>query len=350
MKNYIYLVLVVLLFSCKKEDEAPMVNEPHTYTGSVCASGYPPVISSCLDSLGQLLFFHVPLRQNSIFNSPVDISAKIMQLKGDLTTSIVKDLGQDPFNTSSYTNFTVGSQSGFVPTSCNVSIDMTSDGRLFLCRSDLEAVFLYGSGSFFQYQLLQGITSIEADKKTLYATVGPIYDTAYNLVQWPRIYMIDSSGSMSLYFEFPSTYSFGASGLGGIVNNLIYPIGFAMEATSLSDGSLLVTFGSDNIIYKIDKNKNVSVFNAQISFPVSIDAAFSDEIFVVSPPQYDSNVTMIKPVEVYLLDQVGNKSLIYSGTNSGSVSSGLSHYSVSAASWNRIFLTNPREGNVVLIQ
>ena len=146
----------------------------------------------------------------------------------------------------------------------------------------------------------------------------------------------------------------------------MYPIDVLVDMKFGNDSSLYIACGYDNVIYKLDKNKNLSRFIENIFCPVSIDFDNKGQMFIVSAPKYEqdssSQFFISKPVEVYLLSTDGSLSVIYSGNKIGQggcltddiipgqfmVSD--ANFNINVTSTGSIFLENPLEKNIILIQ
>ncbi len=365
IRGLIYSV-IIFLFACKKDIPTPqLIND----VGS--SDNYPseflrnllPIEGSCIDTVGNLLFFQFPFLNSP--HNPV-ISAKILKAISINSNSTIFDFQSQTFSYGSYTGIQYNGQFGWVPNNGCASLAMTRNGRLYMSYSNTNKIYRIDNDSYYGQWSLSGVIAISAFKNTIYVATAPIYDGSFNISQLPRIYEIDSPvGIPNLYYEFPSTINFNnySGGYSG-GSTTFHPIVFSMSLKMDMDTSLYVAFGYDDVIYKIDKDKNLSTYTSSIPYPTSIDIAENGIMYVASAPGFtiDStfNVTMNKPPQVYTVQQ-GIPNKIYEGSlftplySSGNSTNdplhrvGNSFYSISVISANKVYLVSPLEGKIVCI-
>jgi hypothetical protein len=223
------------------------------------------------------------------------------------------------------------------------------------------------NNTLIDLEFINALTAITSNrKKGIFAIRAPVYTGSYPYVlsTAPVVYEIDSLNIKRIYFIFPNNIVYRNNcGFYGS-ETAMYPADIIIDMAA-DDKNLYVCFGYDNVIYKLDKDKNLSVFIDDISNPESIAIDDFNRFFVVSGPEFrkvkDGYFEMTKPVEVILLDD-SKRTTIYRGELknyggcfsddkvSGTFSVSDANYNISISSTGEIFLEDPLAGQVVLIK
>lgn len=357
--------LIVLFVACKKDDDDYIINAPYNnevpygeYSGNLL-----PVEGSCIDTAGNLLFFQFPFLSSP--NIPI-ISAKILKAVSNNSNSVVFDFQGQTFSYCSYNGIHYNGQNGLVPSNGCASLAMTDNGNLYMSYSNKHTIYRIAGNGYYSQWMLNGVVAISAFNNKIYAATGPIYNNSYNILQLPRIYVMGSPGSLpTLYYEFPSSINFNnySGGLNGS-GNILYPIVYSMSLKMDTDSSLYVAFGYDDVVYKIDKNKNLTTYVSTIPYPTSIDITANGIMYVASAPGFSMDstyhITMNKPPRVFSVQQ-GIPNQIYEGAlftplySTGNTINDPMHritnsfYSISATSSNKVYLVSPAEAKIVRV-
>lgn len=367
MKVCVLLFAIVLIATsaCKKEKQEDIISTPHNYSSSIYRSGIPSPMGGCLDSNENLLTFHLPLLANTTYPYPVSIPAEILLFNNNVDSLII-NFGTRAFSSGHFGSDTINSIPGWTPRSNKVSLAYNKRGWLFMAHNRTNEISLISGNMTVSYKTIYGLTAMTSYGNDLYAMSTNIYDGNGLIIQDPIIHRIDSFGILEDYYDFPANIIFNhnCGTQGG--SQAMYPIDVLVDMKFGNDSSLYIACGYDNVIYKLDKNKNLSRFIENIFCPVSIDFDNKGQMFIVSAPKYEqdssSQFFISKPVEVYLLSTDGSLSVIYSGNKIGQggcltddiipgqfmVSD--ANFNINVTSTGSIFLENPLEKNIILIQ
>lgn len=363
-------MLMALQFSCKKENKITnnTPSSPHVYSSSTYVNNLSAVMGGCLDSNGYLVSFTLPLMQSSSFGSNALISGKIIKNKAPFSDSTLIDFQNTPFSFGSLYSNTINNINGWTPRWARVSLAYTKKGALFMASNNNNGNRLcqISNGNSYQYHVIDGLTAITSLNNDIYAISTPIYNQSLNnILTQATIYKVDSIGNLSTYYTFPSNIIFNSNcGYGsGVQKN--YPLDVLIDIKARKDSSIFIVSGYDNIIYKLDKNKNLSVYCQNIFCPVSIDFDQNNQMYVVSAPKYSTDVNqnsiMTKPIQVYKITN-NNQNIIYEsglsnytgclynklGTDQSMISD--ANIKLIVKSEYNIFLENPYEGKILLLQ
>ena len=358
--------ILILLFSCKKEDNNSDYtgNSNYSYQSYQYISNLLPLQGSCLDSAGKLLFFQSPFLDSASYSYPI-ISSKILRADTSNAYSTVFDFQNQTFGYGNYSGVIYNGQFGWLPAGLCVSLAMTKKGSLFMATNYNSSLYKIENNNLVNYLNVDGIIAITSCNNNIYAATTPIYNSSGGIFQEPRIYEIDSTGQQSLFYEFPSSINFNNYSGGTSGGLKMYPFCFSISLKMDRDSSIYVAFGYDDIIYKIDKNKNLTTYISTISYPTSIDIDNNNRMYVVSAPGFSidslNTIIMTKPVQIYKVLN-GTPSKIYEGNlfsplySGGHVTNDQLHrltnsfYSLSVSPKNEIFLVSRIEGNITLIK
>ena len=222
-----------------------------------------------------------------------------------------------------------------------------------------------------EIEAMKGIISITSnhDGKVFFIT-SPIYGSVQNnspLQTPPIIYEIDDLNNIQEYFRFPTDITYIHWGQGGS-DAAMYPSDILINLSMDYDNNLYICFGYNNIVYKINDDKELLSFITDIYCPTSICFDKKNIPFVVSAPKfnlYDSNndydLYVVQSVEVFKLMEDGNEK-IYTGNNvrlRGSYAPDVSdiyynidnaNYNLSINNSNEIYLEDPKDYRIVLIK
>jgi hypothetical protein len=367
MKTYLLLfsVIIVVLNSCNNENKN---DSPYVYTNSVIAGNLPPVMGGCIDTSGSLLTFNLPLLEDAGYQSNILVSAKILKIDKYENITPVFDFMDNTFSNGAWTSDTFANNNAWIPEGVQVNLVEDKKGKIYVSCNINSSISVIQNNTNIYIQTIDAVTSITSNgKKGIYAISAPSYtgDYPYTLLNPPTIYEIDSFENKSEFFVFPRNLIYSNNcGYEGSINNM-YPIDILIDMTTDMKGNIYVCFGYDNVIYKIDKNKELTTFLDNIHCPVSLAFDRSNNLYVVSAPEFaknDQNIfEMTKPVEVFVKSKSDQK-LIYQGKlknyggclldskNSGVYSISGANYNISVTQYYDIFLEDPLEGQVILIK
>lgn len=358
-----YSLLIFTFTACKKEDDLS-----HTYSSQVILSNLPPIMGGCIDSEGSLITFNLPLLGDAELHTNVVLSAKIQKIDQSGSKSVIYDFGERNFSSSSWIYDTFAGNSAWIPDDARVNLVSKSDGDIYFSYNHESKISLIHNNSITDLNSAEKVTSMTSNKKDgLFAITAPCYmgDFPYTLKSPPIIWEIDSQNNKSIYFTFPEDFVFNINcGYSGFTSAL-YPSDILIDMVVDSNNNLLVSFGYDNVIYKIDQSKELTTFVDNIHCPASIEVDNSDKLFVVSAPEFlqdnQGRFNLTKPVEVWTFNNskpicIFRGEAVSSGgcfTDSkikGIYNINRSNYNISINSLNEIFLEDPLLGQVVLIR
>jgi hypothetical protein len=352
--------MCLALVSCKKETA-----EPHTYTSLVYYENVLPTMGGCIDTSGNLITFSIPFLETASFGSNVLIPARIFKVTGINTAVTISDFGNSNFAGFAYTGYEVNGAGGFITNYSKVSLACTENGKLYAsCNSNNgNKIYRISNGGVVANYTIDGLTSLTSFGNNLFAITSPLYNnTNDNVIQQPVIYKIDSSGSMSVYFTFPDNIGFNTMGGASCNGQKCYPFDFVVDIEMSSDSSLFIASAFDSKIYKLDKNKNLTVYNQDIFCPVSIDIDKFNRLFVVSAPMYSPNNEMTRPYQIHITAQPNHSTMLYEASLSSEMADmtyffsqnlnirGEASYTINVDSFNRIFVEDYYEKKIYLIQ
>jgi hypothetical protein len=358
-----YLLLIITFTACKKEDDSS-----HTYSSRVILNNLPPIMGGCLDSDGSLITFSLPLLSYAQLHSNVVLSAKIQKINQSGSKNTIFDFGEKTFSSSSWIYNTFAGYSAWIPDDARVNLVSKSDGGIYFSYNHENKISLIHNNSFTDLNSIERVVSMTSNRKDgIFAITAPCYmgDFPYTLKSPPVIYEIDSQNNKSIYFTFPENFVFYINcGYSGFTSAL-YPIDILIDMVVDSNNNLIVSFGYDNIIYKIDQSKELTTIVDNIHCPASIEVDNSDKLFVVSAPEfvqdYQGRFNLTKPVEVWTFKN-SEPTCIFRGEKNisegcftdskikGVYNINRANYNISINALNEIFLEDPLLGQVVLIK
>ena len=358
-----YFLLIFTFSACKKEDDPS-----HNYSSQIILSNLPPIMGGCIDSDGSLISFNLPLLGDDELHTNVVLSAKIQKINQSGSKNTIFDFDEKTFSNSSwiYDNFT--GYSAWIPDDARVNLAIKSDGGIYFSYNHESKISLIHNNTFTYLNSIEEVISMTSNRKDgIFAITAPCYmgDFPYTLKSPPIIYEIDSQNNKSIYFTFPENFVFNINcGYSGFTSAL-YPIDILIDMIVDSNNNLLVSFGYDNVIYKIDQSKELTTIVDNIHCPASIEVDNSDKLFVVSAPEFlqddQGRFNLTKPVEVWTFNN-SEPICIFRGeiesfegcfTDSkikGVYNINRANYNISINSLNEIFLEDPLLGQVVLIR
>jgi len=367
------IMFIFVLVSCKKDDDSKTNDSNgipfHEYTSEVLIEGYPPLMGGCLDTNGMLITFQKPLFVMDPNFNDILINAKILRLEDGNVLSTLYDFGNETFIAGAYIGYIVGNLQGKVPHGVRSDLLCNQEGEIFISASCYNNIRKISGNTISSVVELGSIIAITGNGNNgFFAISSPIfkdYSGNIHLLQAPRIYLIDSLYNQEVFFEFPENiqyeYNYGLSGS----NQGLIPIDIYINLEKDNSDNLYVSFGYNDVIYRIDKNKGFTEFINDIHCPVSFTIDDFQRMFIVSAPLLEISNTgyykMIKPVEVYLVDQSGreiiykeelqplkkwvkNDSIIYEYTP------GNNNYNITVDKNNIIYLEDPTKGRIIAIK
>jgi len=362
--NFIfYFLLIITIAACKKE-----VDPSHPYASQVILNDLPPIMGGCLDPDGSLITFSLPLLGDDELHSNVVLSAKIQKINKSGSKNTIFDFGEKTFSSSSWISDTFAGYTAWIPEDACVNLVSKSDGGIYFSYNHESKISLIHNNSLTDVNSIERVVSMTSNRNDgIFAVTAPSYmgDFPYTLKSPPIIYEIDSQNNKSIYFKFPENFVFnincGYSGSTGV----LYPINILIDMVVDSNNNLLVSFGYDNVVYKIDRSKNLTTIIDNIHCPVSIALDNSDRLFVVSAPEFaqdnQGRFNLTKPVEIWTFNNSELTCIFKSETTSsggcftdskikGIYNINRANYNISINALDEIFLEDPLLGQVVLIR
>jgi len=357
------ILLIITSTACKRGDDSS-----NDYSGTVISKNLPPIMGGYIDSDGSLITFSLPLLGDDEFHSDVVLSAKIQRIDPGGSKNTVFDFGEKTFSSSSWISDTYAGYSAWIPEDARVNLVAKSDGGIYFSYNHESRISLIYNNSITDLNSVERVVSMTSNRKDgVFAITAPCYmgDFPYTLKSPPVIYEIDSQDNMSIYYTFPGDFKFNINcGYSGY-ESALYPLDILIDMVVDSDNNLLVSFGYDNVIYKINQNKQLATIADNIHCPASIAVDNSDKLFVVSAPEFaqddQGRFNLTKPVEVWTIND-SEPACIFRGEAKSSggcftdykikgvYNINRSNYNISINPLNEIFLEDPLFGQVVLIR
>jgi hypothetical protein len=362
--NFIfYFLLIITIAACKKE-----VDPSHPYASQVILNDLPPIMGGCLDPDGSLITFSLPLLGDDELHSNVVLSAKIQKINKSGSKNTIFDFGEKTFSSSSWISDTFAGYTAWIPEDACVNLVSKSDGGIYFSYNHESKISLIHNNSLTDVNSIERVVSMTSNRNDgIFAVTAPSYmgDFPYTLKSPPIIYEIDSQNNKSIYFKFPENFVFNINcGYSGSTS-VLYPINILIDMVVDSNNNLLVSFGYDNVVYKIDRSKNLTTIIDNIHCPVSIALDNSDRLFVVSAPEFaqdnQGRFNLTKPVEIWTFNNSELTCIFKSETTSsggcftdskikGIYNINRANYNISINALDEIFLEDPLLGQVVLIR
>jgi hypothetical protein len=366
------LVISALFVSCSKSVDPALSEQqgsPRDYSKKsvIIKKDLPHVMGGYVTREGSLNTFVMPVEGDDQVHREILSSAKILSIDKDGLSSTIYDFSDVVFSHGLYIKDTIGGISGWIATGIRVNLVSNTDGSIWFASNCLGGLSVIRNNALVDPEFINGLTSITSNrKKGIFAIRAPVYTGAYPYVlsTAPVVYEIDSLKMKRIYFIFPNNIIYRNScGYYGS-ETAMYPSDIIIDMVA-DDNNLYVCFGYDNVIYKIDKDRKLSVFIDDISNPASIAIDNFSRFFVVSGPEFrkvsEGLFEMTKPVEVILIDD-SKRTTIYrgelknyggcfsDGKVSGTFSVSDANYNISISSTGEVFLEDPLEGQIVLIK
>ncbi len=321
-----------------------------------------------IDSDGSLITFSLPLLGDDELHSNVVLSAKIIKIDQSGSKKVIFDFDEETFSSSSWIYDTFAGYSAWIPEDARVNLVSKSDGDIYFSYNHESKICLIHNNSITDLNSIDKVASMTSNKKDgIFAITAPCYmgDFPYTLKSPPIIYEIDSRNNKSIYFTFPENSVFNINcGYSGFASAL-YPLDILIDMVVDSNNNLLVSFGYDNIIYKIDQSKELTTIVDNIHCPVSIAVDNLDKLFVISAPEFvqddQGRFNLTKPVEVWTINN-SEPTCIFSGETKSSAGCftdskikgvyniNRANYNISINALNEILLEDPLLGQVVMIR
>jgi hypothetical protein len=374
MKKDLLLILLIScsFLSCSKEikpesQETPQ--SPRTYsTNSVLINNLPPIMGGYVDSNGSLMTFSLQLLGNDPLHNEIILSAKILKIDTTGESHPIYDFNDMTFSHGYFMQDSVAGYLGWLAEGIRVNMVSNNNEGIYFSSNCTGAINIIQYNSINDLQYINAVISLTTNrKKGIFAITAPSYtgNYPYAISSPPAIYEIDSLNVKSVYFTFPDNIEFRNNcGYYGSETKM-YPSDILIDMVSEGNGNLYVSFGYDNIIYKIDKDKKLSTIIDNIHNPVSVAIDNFNRLFVVSGPEFakgsNNLFEMTKPVEVILINNSVEETIYtgelknFSGCFSDKKINGI--YSVSDANYNisinpsgEIYLEDPLARQVILIK
>lgn len=367
------LLISILFVSCSKNVDPALPGHqgfPRIYSKKsvIIKKNLPPVMGGYVTKDGSLNTFSIQVKGNDPSHQEILSSAKVLSIDTLGVSQTIYDFNNVVFSHGSLIKDTVGGIPGWIATGIRVNLVPNSDGSICFSSNCLGALSVIQNNTLIDLELINALTSITSNrKKGIFAIRAPVYtgNYPYVLSTAPVIYEIDSLKMKNIYFIFPNNIVYRNNcGYYGSETGM-YPADITIDIVADGNNNLYVCFGYDNVIYKIDKDKKLSVFIDDISNPVSIAIDDFNRFFVISGPEFrkvnDGPFEMTKPVEVILIEN-SKRTTIYKGElknyggcfsddkNGGIFSVSDANYNISIGSDGVVFLEDPLARQVILIK
>lgn len=354
-------ILLLSLFSCEKDD-----NSPHVYSGKVLVDNLPPVMGGCIDKQdGSLLTFNLPLlKETNPCNPEILYPAKVQKINSSGKKEIILELNNRCACANSLYKDTFANVYAWVPKDFKIDLASTENGDVFISYDYNNTICKIIENGEQQVQSIERVTSITNNRNNgIYAISSPIYTGEdLNTIIPPVIYEIDDKNNKREYFKFPNNLVYETGSSSGYSNKM-YPTDIWIDIATDANGDIYVCIGNNNIIYKIDKDKNFSIYRDDIICPVSIAFDKNNKVYIVSADTYVKNGDTFeehKPLEIITINS-NIPEVIYEEkgkarggykyvTTLGTYYTSNSNYNISINSKNKIFLENPLEGKIMIIE
>lgn len=366
MKKMMLLIVVVFMISCRK-DKDPIL--PHVYHSQDIVTNLPPVMGGCIDGSGNLMSISVPIYDGSWPYKEL-LTAKVHRMNGSGNDQIFYDFKNKYFSTaSSYISLSQDSMANmyeWIPGGLRINLAKKDDISYFMSFNAKDKISILSASGQLEIPAQMGINSLISNgHQGAYYITSPVFTNGNTITvkSPPVIYEIDSLNTITQYFKFPDNLQYSSAGLVGIPG-AFYPTDILIDLAMDNQKNIYVSFGLDNIIYKIDRQKVFSTYRDDIFCPTSIAFDKNNVPFIASAPRFKkAGQKMIKdkPVEVFLIDKGGDRK-IYEGNKADKQGGFMptktgEFYTINDATFNlsintnnEIFLEDPLEGKVVLIK
>jgi len=350
--------------SCQKKSPVE-----HNYLSTVIATDLPPIMGSCIDSTGALLVFSLPLLNDNFYSTL--LSAKIIRFTNLGSNKTIHDYGEKTFSNGAWTKDTYAGVTGWIPNNVKVNLVQNNLGQIYISYNNGYHIDKLSNFSISTACYLNKIIAMSTNKNDgVFAIASPGYTGEYpfEISQAPIIYEVYNMNHNSLYFTFPDNINYQSTcGYSGS-STLMFPTDINIDMAVDTKKNIFINFGYDNIIYKLDTNKNLTTYINDIFFPVSIAFDRFDRLFIVSAPKFEKNAndlfTMVKPVEIFLNKSATENKKIYEGKLETEEIGGCWYYDeifdglllnermydISINYNNDIFLLDNNKGEIILIR
>jgi hypothetical protein len=375
MTGHISSILLIsfLFVSCSKNVDPGLPGHPgspliFSKKSVILKKDLPPVMGGDVAGDGSLYTFSLQVKGNDPAHKEILLSAKILSIDILGASQTKYDFGNVVFSLGSLIKDSIGGIPGWIATGIRANLVSNTDGSIWFSSNCLGALSMIQNNTLTDLELINGLTSITSNrKKGIFAIRAPVYTGSYPYVlsTAPVVYEIDSLKMKGIYYIFPNEFVYRHNcGYYGSETGM-YPADITIDMVADGNNNLYVCFGYDNVIYKLDKDRKLSVFIDDISNPASIAIDYFNRFFVVSGPEFrkvsDGLYAMIRPVEVIMIEN-SKRTTIYTGELkdhggcfsddkvSGIFSVSDANYNISIGSTGEIFLEDPVERQVVLIK
>jgi hypothetical protein len=367
------LLISILFVSCSKNVEPGLPGHPgspliYSKKSVILKKDLPPVMGGDVTRDGSLYTFSLQVKGNDPSHQEVLLSAKVLSIDILGASQTKYDFNNVVFSHGSLIKDTIAGIPGWIATGIRANLVSSADGSIWFSSNCLGALSVIQNNTLTDLEFINGLTSITSNrKKGIFAIRAPVYTGSYPYVlsTAPVVYEIDSLKMKGIYYIFPHEFVYRNNcGYYGSETGM-YPADITIDMVADGNNNLYVCFGYDNVIYKLDKNRNLSVFIDDISNPESIAIDDFNRFFVVSGPEFRKVnaglFEMTKPVEVIMIED-SKRTTIYSGELknyggcfsddkvSGTFSVSDANYNISIVSSGEIFLEDPLARQVVLIK
>lgn len=355
MKHMIFLVVIIMtlfLTQCKNDDEVSPDGD--VYQSEVILENSLPVLGGFTDSVGNLVSFNLPL----VLDGNIELSAKVNRYEGFKRIQRLYDFRNKNFFYGSWSYDTFSNRYGAIP--LNAIVDLTSLGNEKFAMSHIRdsELYIFTNGQIEYIEAVEGLLSVASNSKNeLFAIRAPAFTRDGELATPPTIFMLDSFNHLFEYFRFSTAeYNYG-----GLYDS--FPGDIRINLSFDKEDNLYICFGLDNIIYKLDKAKNLSVYRKDIFCPTSLTFSDSNIPFVFSGSKIEKSsdkVELKKPGEVlklsftgdkviYEIDQFKHETGLSRVGDTGYFTNGGGHYNLNANHLGEVFLEDPINCEIILL-
>lgn len=356
------IILILIIAGCSKDKGAD-----RNYTASsVIATSDLLLGGGCVDPNGNFIVFSPPTFEKTpigVGNFIRKPSLKKFTFNGQLIEEYLLPEIKSEYNRGSYTWDTINGVIEAWDPSVKVTLAVNKSGRTINSNSLSELVSIYynGNNNGITQSARNSAIAIDAND-TIFVLSSAIYRSDRTLAVPPVIFKIDTNGSMTNFFTFPSYYSYPVGNMRGSGLNC-YPMDRPDDIFIGEDGYVYVAMGASDKTFRISKSGELEELTNDIAAPVSIATDKFGNIFIASSQLIDSvHHHIVKPIEVIEIKVDQSRNVIYRGstdekyrghlTNSSQAGKWLgisSTLDVSVSFNGDVFLVDPFERKIVRI-
>jgi hypothetical protein len=288
MKNSIfYVAFVVLLSSCRKD----CIDAPRNYTSSsIISSSDLHFGGGCVDAEGNLIVFSPPTFEklsNGIGNFIRQPSFKKFSSNGMLLQEYLLPAVKWHYAQGSHTWDTInGVIEAWDPT-VKVTLAISKQGNIINSNSMNGLISSYANGSNNGIVQLQRASGISVDANdVIFVLLSAVYNQDRSLKSPPEIWKINSDGSTTPFYTFPSHYDYPVGNMWGNGQDF-FPSEKPDDIHIGKDDFVYVAMCSAGKTFRISKSGQMEELTNDIPAPVSITTDKFSNIFIASSALID---------------------------------------------------------------